>query len=260
MTHHITPPTSGPDWIALDTVNARGWAMSGPRTLHPLTGDFSPEMLAKAWPGLPLVACGRPDAPLVQLPAKPLDLQPENLGNGLYAMPALSQTTPPDRIAGPLAAIAGFIAHNPGWDGVICLVGPVSRWVLISAEEVVSTQPFLTGQLMDALTSLPALSALPEGAPEAFTDGLNDAMSRPERLAAWLSALGASGSLSRLQGLLIGAELAAARPYWLGQQVAVIGPGAAYVTALETQGVPVIRTDEVAMTLAGLHAMRKRIG
>lgn len=260
MTQHTTPLTDGPDWIALDAANARGWAMSGPRALHPLTGDLSPGSLGAKWPGLPVVACGLSDAPLAQLPTKPVDLQPESRRDGLFAVPGLSQVAPPDQMRGPEAAIAGFIAHNPGWDGVICLAGPVSRWVLISAEEVVSTQPFLTGQMMDALASLPGLGALPEGAPGDFTDGLNDAMSRPERLAAWLAALGATGSRARLQGLLIGAELASARPYWLGQQVAVIGPGTAYETALDSQGVPVIRTDEVAMTLAGLHAMRKRIG
>jgi 2-dehydro-3-deoxygalactonokinase len=251
---------SDPDWIALDAANRRGWAMSGPRALHPLAEGLSTEQLAQDWPGLPLVVCGLERAPLVQLPAKPLDLQPENLGPGVFAMPGLSQAAPPDQMRGPEAAVAGFIAHNPGWDGVICLAGPVSRWVLISAEEIVSTQPFLTGQMLDALAGLPGLGTLDDGTPEAFQEGVNDAMSRPERLAAWLAALGASGSRARLQGLLIGAELAAARPYWLGQQVAVIGPGAAYVTALEAQGVPVIRTDEVAMLLAGLHAMRKKIG
>lgn len=56
---------------------------------------------------------------------------------------------------------------------------------------------------------------------------------------------------------MIGIELAAAKPYWLGQQVAVIGAAAsadASQTALTAQGVPVLRLDPTEMTLAGLRA------
>ena len=42
--------------------------------------------------------------------------------------------------------IAGFLALNPGWDGVICLPGTHSKWAHVSAGEVVSFQTFLTGE------------------------------------------------------------------------------------------------------------------
>ena len=54
-------------------------------------------------------------------------------------------------------------------------------------------------------------------------------------------------------------ELAAARPYWLGQNVAVLGADGiadAYQTALEAQSVPVLRADADRMTLEGLKAAR----
>ena len=83
----------------------------------------------------------------------------------------------------------------------------------------------------------------------AFDAGVSDALSRPERLGARLFSLRAEGLIAglspqaaraRLSGLLIGTELAAARPYWLGQRVTLIGAeklSAAYARALAAQGV-----------------------
>ena len=95
-------------------------------------------------------------------------------------------------------------------------------------------------------------------------------MTRPERLAARLFSLRAEGLLSeqdpdiatgRLSGLLIGAELAGAQPYWLGQQVAVLGAGPLaklYVDALATQSVPAIQVQADRATLAGLTAAYRK--
>jgi 2-dehydro-3-deoxygalactonokinase len=60
-----------------------------------------------------------------------------------------------------------------------------------------------------------------------------------------------------LSGYLIGAELAAARPYWLGQNVALIGTetlNAAYRDAIAGQGVPCTQATGSEMTRAGLLA------
>jgi 2-dehydro-3-deoxygalactonokinase len=74
-----------------------------------------------------------------------------------------------------------------------------------------------------------------------------------------LNGLAPATARARLSGLLIGAELAAARPYWLGQHIAVIGAAAlarAYVDALGQQGSPAILAGGNSMTLAGLAAAR----
>ena len=106
----------------------------------------------------------------------------------------------------------------------------------------------------------------------AFETAVADTLSRPERLAADLFGIRAAGLLSdqdsgaaraRLSGLLIGAELAGARPYWLGQQVAVIGAPeltAAYASALATQGLTAEEADGEAVTLTGLAALCERHG
>ena len=95
---------------------------------------------------------------------------------------------------------------------------------------------------------------------------MDQALSRPESLATSLFSLRAEGLLAglsgdaaraRLSGLLIGAELAAMRPYWLGQAVALVGAEAlsgAYATALGAQGVPTEMAGAEEMTLAGLTA------
>ena len=64
---------------------------------------------------------------------------------------------------------------------------------------------------------------------------------------------------ARLSGLLIGAELAAMRPYWLGQSVALVGDprlNALYASALKAQGVPCQSADGDEITLRGLIAAK----
>lgn len=278
------------DWIAVDLQPglARGWSMRGDSVLDraqlaapltPVTAAAAAPLLAglrAALPGdaaRPLLICGLAVAPQA-VPAKPADLVPLPLPDaGALALPALSQTSPPGLMPGAAARIAGFFALNPRWDGVICLPGPLTHWVQVSAEEVVSFQSFLSGTLATALATAPLLhEALADQgwAEQAFAEALDTTLSRPERLAAGLAALQADHALgrlaagtapARLSGLLTGAELAAARPYWLGQQVALLGEPAdtrPYAAALERQGVPCLRADPARMALAGLTAAWRR--
>jgi 2-dehydro-3-deoxygalactonokinase len=62
---------------------------------------------------------------------------------------------------------------------------------------------------------------------------------------------------ARLSGLLIGLELAATKPYWLGQELALIGAPdlcATYAAALTAQGLSPTQHSGDDMTLAGLTA------
>ena len=98
----------------------------------------------------------------------------------------------------------------------------------------------------------------------AFDEGVAEGMARPERLPASLFRLRAEGLLAgltpdsaraRLSGLLIGAELAAARAYWLGMDVALIGSSKTtplYSRALAKQGVTARALSVTDCTLAGL--------
>ena len=105
-----------------------------------------------------------------------------------------------------------------------CLPGTHTKWVQVSAGEVVSFRTCMTGEMFALLSERSVLrhSVAAEGLEEdAFEDALMATLARPEALAAGLFGLRAEGLLegtapgalrSRLSGLLIGAELAATRP------------------------------------------------
>ncbi|WOI55523.1 2-dehydro-3-deoxygalactonokinase [Palleronia sp. LCG004] len=286
--------TVEPDWIAVDwgTSHARAWAMSGEAVLAegapgPGMGTLSPDGFAPAlarmidgWritPEIPVVACGMVgakqgwhDAGYRTVPATPL---PDRLARvpadiALHIVPGLSQTAPADVMRGEETQIAGFLALNPDFDGAICLPGSHSKWVQISAGEVVSFRTMMTGELFAALSRETILRhSVGEGWDDAaFAEAVSETLSRPEALAARLFSIRAEGLLAglspgaaqaRLSGLLIGAELAAAKPYWLGMPVALIGAATLagrYATALEMQGLQVVRTRGEALTLRGLTA------
>ncbi|TDL91134.1 2-dehydro-3-deoxygalactonokinase [Meridianimarinicoccus aquatilis] len=299
----MTQPPITADWIAADwgTSHLRVWAMAdgadiaqaqsdqGMNRLSP--GGFEAALLELIEPWLgagttPVVACGMVGArqgwveapytavPCTPLPVTPVRAQAADQRLAVWVVPGLKQQSPPDVMRGEETQIAGFLALNPNFDGVLCLPGTHTKWAQVSAGEVVSFQSFMTGELFASLAENSVLrhTVAPCGWDEGtFADALDDALSRPDRLAARLFTLRADALLNdtsgtqgraRLSGLLIGAELAAAKPYWLGQQVGVIGASAVaapYVTALTRQGNTPVQADAAAMTRAGLIAAHRNI-
>ena len=203
---------------------------------------------------------GWPDAALKPVPSA-VALEPID---GL--LPGLSQNSPADLMRYQSGRIRGFLAGFPEFDGVLCLVGQTTVWAHISAGEVVSFRSFLTAELFSIIQSFDALPATDTLNTEVFTAALNHAISRPGAIAADLAGLRAQLALgqadrsavaSRLAGLLIGIELAAAKPYWLGQEIVVIGNGqwaGHYLAALTAQGLAAKQADGEAMAHAGLIA------
>ena len=191
----------------------------------------------------------------------------------VFIAPGLSQSRPADVMRGEETQIAGALALRPGFDGVFCLPGTHSKWVHVSAGEVISFQTFMTGEMFGLLSRQSVLRhglAGPEDAddPDAFDAALSDSLSRPELAHARLFSLRAEGLLSglspatarsRLSGLLIGLELAAARPYWLGQPVLLIGSSrlcGAYARALAITGCRAETLAALDCTVAGLSTLR----
>ena len=180
--------------------------------------------------------------------------------------PGLSQDKPADVMRGEETQASGALALHPGFDGVLCHPGTHSKWMQVSAGEIVSFQTFMTGEMFALLSGQSVLRhSMGDGWDDAaFDTGVADALSHPERVAARLFSLRAEGLLhgqsgsvakARLSGLLIGMELAGSRPYWLGQPVKLIGAealSAHYQRALAAQGVRAERVDPTACTLAGL--------
>lgn len=289
-----------PAWIAVDwgTSNLRAWAMAADgRVLAEATSDegmgklsrdgFEPALVRLIGPWLagspPVVACGMVgsrqgwcEAPYRTVPCTPLDIAGQVMAPTtdprlrVAIAPGLKQTSPADVMRGEETQIAGALRLLPGYDGVLCLPGTHSKWVHISAGEVVSFQTFMTGEMFALLAEASVLrhGMQAEGWDDAaFDAAVSDALSRPERLGARLFSLRAEGLIAglspqaaraRLSGLLIGTELAAARPYWLGQRVTLIGAeklSAAYARALGQQGIEAQRMSATDCTLAGLASL-----
>lgn len=289
-----------PEWIAADwgTSRLRVFAMQGRKVLARAASDdgmgrlgrvdFAPALrrLVSGWlAGDPeIVACGMVgarqgwiEAPYRPVPCRPLDgalTRAPCDDMRVFVVGGLSQSAPADVMRGEETQIAGFLALNPGFDGVLCLPGTHTKWAHLSAGEVVSFRTFMTGELFALLSEQSVLRHSVSGDgmnSESFLQGVAHARARPEALAGYLFSLRATSLLentapaalrSRLSGLLIGAELASARPYWLGQNIAILGFGPqsqAYRDALEAEGVPALMTDTETATLAGLHAAFKTI-
>ena len=287
------------DWIAVDwgTTHPRAWAM-GPnnevldrRTSRADTENLRPEefetaLLHLITPWLSsekilVIACGAVGATpgWTAVPCKPGTAMPilsatKDPRLTLYTLPGVCQTSPADVMWGEEMQAAGVIEENPQFDGVLCLPGTHTKWVHVSAEEIVSFRTAMTGELFTLLSAQSVLRQVVDGEDldqNAFDTAVTETLSRPERLAqslfniqaeALLHGQGNAVSRARLSGLLIGADLAAARPYWLGQQVLVAGApqlSALYSRALEMQGVPCLVRDAGALTLAGLCRARARL-
>lgn len=284
-----------PDWIGAEWVQGqlRVWAIAGGQPVRqavsepgldvPTRDTVETALLALAGDWLaagratPVIISGLAADALRAVPCTPL---PEHLTPlpardarlSLHLVAGLKQDKPAGLMQGAETRIAGFLARNPGWDGVVCLPGDAGLWAHLSAGEVVSFQSFMTAEIFAHLSGQSGLH-LPETAGDeaGFGSALAQGMERPEWLLARLASIRAEQQLqgrapaemrARLAGLLIGAELAAAKPYWLGQRVALIGAGAAmaqYGAALNGLSVPVSQHDATAMTLAGLSAAREKL-
>lgn len=286
------------DWLALDwgTTNLRAWAM-GPdgailahatsdKGMGKLTPDgYEPALLdlTRDWIAGPItaIACGMVGArqgwieapyattPCAPTPASFITAPITTPGLTVQIIPGIRQDHAADVMRGEETQIAGFLALNPGWDGVLCLPGTHSKWAHVSAGEVVSFQTVMTGELFALIGTQSVLrhTVGTDGWNDAaFADALGETLSRPERMIGRLFSLRAEHLLhgldggtarARLSGLLIGAELAATRAYWLGQNIAVIGAGSLsrlYVSALAQQSVTATQADNDSVTLAGLTA------
>jgi 2-dehydro-3-deoxygalactonokinase len=175
-----------------------------------------------------------------------------------------------DVMRGEETQIAGFLARHPDFDGVLCLPGTHTKWVRISAGEIVSFQTFMTGEMFDLLSCQSVLrhsvGSVGDWDASAFETAVSDAISHPAMMATKLFQLRASDLLegatpaanrARMSGLLIGMELAAAKPYWLGQDVALVGApklNEIYASALTAQGLIPAQFTGDEMTLLGLTA------
>ena len=231
-------------WIGIEATGgtAHGWRFDGGSVLAEASGATVSDVTAHLGDGPALIVSEGQSAQDVPAPALPETLP----------VPGLSQEKPRGSLC-PAARlrIAGALAARQNWDGAICLpMADVTHWCQISAGEVVSFQSALTPLLARSL-----------GASElADPDALADTMSRPERLALHLRSATLMQSADAVTGHLLGAEMAAMRPYWLGQRMIVIAQNSLYSGALSLQGAPVETLSPQDCAREGLIALRRRTG
>lgn len=290
------------DWIAVDwgTSNLRAWAI---RETEPVAeahsdkgmsaveaGGFEAALLEIIDPWLgagrtPVIACGMVgarqgwiEAPYAQVPCPPvgassIEAPSKDPRIEVTILPGLSQSSPADVMRGEETQIAGYLAEAPEFEGILCMPGTHTKWVQVSAGEVVSFRTYMTGELFALISTQSVLRHSMDDAfdMDSFPSAVRDGMADPQALAGRFFALRAEGLLkdlapgaakARLSGLLIGAELAAAKPYWLGQRLALLGTGKLnelYGRALAAEGVMPEHVDVTSVTLAGLTAAYKTL-
>ncbi len=266
------------------TQSDRGMGGLQPNQFEPalmsLIGDFLPENNR-----VPVLCCGMvgsrqgwveadyqavPCAPPSAMTATRVIAQDPRIA--VYVLPGVKQDSPADVMRGEETQIAGLLHHDPEFDGVVCLPGTHTKWAHISAKEIVSFRTFMTGELFSLLSKQSVLRhsvTTQERGDGAWDDGafetaIQDAMTSPQSMATYLFSIRARDLLTelspasaraRLSGLLIGMELAGARPYWLGQNVAIIGADAnaeLYRSGLLSVGLDATIVVSREMTLAGL--------
>ncbi len=207
------------------------------------------------------LVCGHDDAPLTALPCDPIAALRNLPPDGAWRiLPRFSQMNPLMLSAGEEVLLAGALSIAPKFDGTILIRNAANAlWAQVSAGEVVSIlgsiTPLLRARLAPGAVADPGLVALAAA----------DTLSRPERLAVLLASLPAERRLrdpgkatggDLVAGWLLGAELAAARAWWLGQPVLLISDiadGAA--ETLAAQGITPHLLPPDAALLAGLKAV-----
>ncbi|MDS9466721.1 2-dehydro-3-deoxygalactonokinase [Paracoccus sp. MBLB3053] len=290
----VRPDWIAVDW---GTTRLRVWAMQGSEVLENRASDkgmgsltpegFEPALLdlVEDWLGdqpVPVIACGMVgartgwvEAEYRPTPCTPLDPlratrpQVEDTRLEVHILPGLSQSDPPDVMRGEETQIAGFLAQNPDFEGTLCLPGTHCKWVVVSNGEVESFHTFMTGEIYALLSRQSVLrltigDAVPDR--EEFAEAAGQARENAElmpsalfplRAAALLEGLTPEQGAGRLSGLLVGSELAAARPLWEDRQVVIIGApelSALYAHSLTQAGADAHEMDGGALVLAGLTA------
>lgn len=290
------------DWIAVDwgTTRLRVWAMQGSQAVQSrnsdkgmggLTSDgFEPALLdlihdwLPAQGRMPVIACGMvgartgwAEADYRATPCPPLDphraIRPsvQDARLDVRILPGLSQAEPADVMRGEETQIAGYLAQNPDFDGVLCLPGTHSKWVRIGNGMVDSFSTYMTGELFSLISRHSVLRLTLDAAdPDAGAarQAALDAMADPHAPLRGLFALRAGALLhdltpeqaaGRLSGLMIGAELGATRDLWQDHKTIIIGAPALtalYETPLQATGADATQMDGGQLVLAGLTSAR----
>ena len=286
-------------WIAIDwgSSNLRVWALnnnnaiidsisSNDGMLGLASSEFEPllsEKISKWGVGdvnIPILCCGMVgakqgwvEAPYASIPynlMQEVDSVKVSCSDdrlNVRILGGLRQDNPADVMRGEETQIRGFLSIFSNFDGIICLPGTHTKWVHVSAGEVISFRTFMSGELFDLLSKYSVLKHSVESDgwnDKEFKSAVYESISNPQQIFSDFFKLRADHLLkqveqselrSKLSGYIIGAELAGAKPYWLGQNIVILANddlSKMYKAALEGQGVFAQEMDATKCTLDGL--------
>ncbi len=291
-------------WIALDwgTTNLSAYAIGENSeildSIHSDKGmaaltpeEFEPVLLEVVGNWLrtdrvtPVIACGMVgaqqgwmEAPYSETPCMPVasetavSVATKDPRISVQIVPGVCQRTPEDVMRGEETQIAGYLAHDPRFNGMFCLPGTHSKWVRVENGKIQSFTTFMTGEMFGLLSkhSVLRFCTNTKGWDDAaYLDAVDVAMLDPGGLTGKLFSLRPQSLLSKtpddvlkskLSGLLIGTELAATREHWINKDIVIIGDrenARLYQTALASCGTNPLIFDGAKAIIEGLRPIAK---
>lgn len=236
---------------------------------------------------LAVVACGMVgarqgwiEAPYLPTPGRPIEMArlrraPVSRDDlDVTILPGMAQAEPADVMRGEETQVAGHLAAEPHFDGLICLPGTHTKWVRCRNGRVERFRTCMTGEFYALLAGHSVLRHALEGAgwdDQAFADAAREAARHCGavidglfgiRASSLLTGTSAAQSRARLSGLLIGAEIGTMRDEWQDRPIVVIGSGRLtplYARVLADQGAAVATVDAEAATLRCLAAVHAQL-
>jgi 2-dehydro-3-deoxygalactonokinase len=239
---------------------------------------------------LPVIMCGMVgsrqgwfEAPYFELPARTDDVlsaavRVPGIRREVRIIPgaALRNESRPDVMRGEETQLAGAAALSGG-SALACMPGTHSKWAAMQGGVLADFSTWMTGELFSVISAHSILrhstgggEAAVDPASPAFAAWLEKALANPAKLTTDLFTIRASGLLfampqadaaAALSGLLIGAEIAAAKARYGGGSVMLIASGGLkdlYEAALYIAGCDVTTVDGEEVVRTGLTEAARR--
>ena len=182
---------------------------------------------------------------------------PIEIGGQFARMTRFTDKSAPDQCFAHAAALGAFVADHAKWDGIVIFAGPVTTWAQVSAGELISFRSSLALKIAYHVMLDRGLDT-PDQVGDGFNDAVGSGLSNPETVFSKLSAsVGAETHL----GHVLGAELAAFRSYWLGQDIVILGEGDAahWIEAALKSQFAMVRRDPQDYLGRGARAARAHV-
>ena len=193
--------------------------------------------------------------PVVTCPASLAS--PIDIGGRYTRMARFVDKSAPDLWFAHTAELGAFVADHAKWDGIVIFAGPVTTWAHVSAGELISFRSSLALKIAyDVMKDRGFCAPVQIG--DQFNDAVNSSLSKPEAV---FSKLSAATDAQTYLGHVIGADLAAFRSYWLGQDIVILGEknSAGLIEAALKSQFAMVRHDAQDYFVRGACAVRGHV-